>query len=82
MTRRGRNHLQVFREDMKAGEPDPVLDAIEGRVPFDRLAYAGDRAHDERVEAAADVLFPAWHGRNVGFDWGVAVTLRDLRIAA
>jgi len=67
---------------MKAEEPALALDAIEGRVPFDGLAYAGDGAHDERVEAAPDVAFPAWHGRDVGLHRGVAVGLRDLRVAA
>src|SRR5688572_15222747 len=44
------SHLHVLREAMKAEEPAPVLDAI-GRIPFDRLAHAGDGARDERVEA-------------------------------
>jgi hypothetical protein len=37
---------------------------------------------DERVEAAPDVAFPAWHGRDIGLHVGVAVSLRDLRITA
>ena len=44
--------------------------------------HAGDGAHDERVEAAPDVAFPARHGRDVGLHGGVAVALRDLRVAA
>jgi len=39
-------------------------------------------AHDERVEAAPDVAFPARHGLDVGLHGGVAVGLRDLRGAA
>src|SRR5437899_8035100 len=46
------SHLDVLRHAMEAKEPALALDAIEGRVPFDRLAHAGDGAHDERVEAA------------------------------
>src|SRR4029079_1031902 len=76
------SHLHVLGEAMKAEEPDLVLDAIEGGVPFDRLPHAGDGARDERVEAAPDVAFPARHGRDVGLHGGVAVTLRDLRVAA
>src|SRR5229473_2254847 len=67
---------------MEAEEPALAVDAIEGRVPFDRLAHAGDGAHDERVEAAPDVAFPARHGCDVGLHGGVAVGLRDLRVAA
>ena len=67
---------------MEAEEPALALDAIEGRVPFDRLVHVGDGAHDERVEAAPDVAFPARHGRDVGLHGGVAVGLRDLRVAA
>src|SRR5262245_56050304 len=75
-------HLDVLVEAMKAEEPALALDAVEGRVPLDGLVDVGDGAHDERVEAAADVAFPARHGREVGPDGRVAVTLRDLRIAA
>ena len=67
---------------MEAEEPALALDSVEGRVPFDRLAHAGDSAHDERVEAAPHVAFPARHGRNVSLHRGVAVALRDLRVAA
>src|SRR5215218_1289857 len=67
---------------MDAEEPALTLDAIQRRVPFDRLAHARDGAHDERVEAAPDVAFPARHGRDVGLHGGIAVALRDLRVAA
>src|SRR5438105_3667853 len=76
------SHFDVLREAMEAEEPALALDAIEGRVPFDRLVHAGDGAHDERVEAAPDVALPARHGRDIGLHGGVAVGLRDLRVAA
>src|SRR3979490_2012748 len=80
------SHLDVLREAMEAEEPGlPLalaLDSVQRRVPFDRLAHAGDGAHDERVEAAPDVAFPTRHGRDVGLHRGVAVGLRDLRGAA
>src|SRR6476660_5886712 len=75
-------YLDVRREAMEAEEPAPALDPVEGRVPFDRLAHAGDGAPDEGVEAAPDVALPARHGGDVGLDRGVAVGLRDLRVAA
>src|SRR5438874_526240 len=59
-----------------------ILDAIEGRAPLHGLPYTGDRAHDERVEVAPDVAFPARHGRDIGLYRSVAVPLSDLRIAA
>src|SRR6185503_4511137 len=58
------SHLDVFREAMNAEEPTLALDAIEGRVPFDRLVHARDGARDERVEAAPDLALPARHGRD------------------
>ena len=67
---------------MEVEEPAPALDAIEGRVPLDGLAHAGGRAHDERVEAPPDIAFPTWHGRDVRLHRGIAVALRDLRVAA
>ena len=67
---------------MIAEEPALALDAIEGRVPLHRLAHAGDGTHDDRVEAAPDVAFPARHRRDVGPHGGVAVGLRVLRVAA
>src|SRR5262245_4101763 len=76
------SHFNVLREAVKVEEPALALDAIEGRVPFDRLAHAGGGAHDERVEAAPDLAFPARHGRDVGLHRHVAVGLRDLRVAA
>jgi hypothetical protein len=76
------SHFDVPREAMKAEHPALAVDAIEGRVPFDGLAHAGDGAHDERVEAAPDVAFPAWHGCDVGLHRQVAVGLRDLGVAA
>jgi hypothetical protein len=51
---------------MDAEEPALALDSVKRRVPFDCLAHAGDGAHDERVEAAPDVPFPAPHVRDVG----------------
>src|SRR5262249_53838242 len=76
------SHLDVLREAMEAEEPALGLESVEGRVPFDRLVDVGDGAHDERVEAAADVAFPARHGRDGGLYGGVAVALPDLRVAA
>jgi hypothetical protein len=76
------SHFDVVREAMDAEEPVLALDPVKRRVPFDCLAHAGDGAHDERVETAPDVPFPARHGRDVGLHGGVAVGLRDLRVAA
>ena len=42
-----------------------ALDFVQRRVPLDRLAHAGGRALDERVEAAPEVALPARHGRDV-----------------
>src|SRR4051812_34024171 len=67
---------------MKTEEPALALNAIKGPVPFDRVAYAGDGARDECIEAAPDVAFPARHGGDVGLHGPVAVALRDLRVAA
>src|SRR5687768_18575477 len=66
---------------MEAEEPSLALDSVEGRVPFHCLAHLGDGARNERVEAPADVALPPRHRRDVGLDGGVAVGLRDLRIA-
>src|SRR3977135_1313196 len=76
------SHFDVAREAMDAEEPALALDSVERRAPFDCLAHAGDGAHDECVEAAPDVPFPARHGRDVGLHGGVAVGLRDLGVAA
>ena len=73
------SHLDVLREAMEVEEPALALHAIEGRVP---PHGRGHGAHDERVEAAPDVAFPARHGRDVGLHGGVAVGLRHLRVAA
>ena len=75
-------HLDVVGEAMEAEEPAVALDAVEGRVPFHRLAHAGDGARDERVEAAPDVALPARHGGDVRLHRGVAIALGDLRVAA
>src|SRR5262249_5236673 len=71
-----------FREAVDAEEPALVLDAIEGRVPFDRLVHARDGARDQRVETAPEVALPARHGRDIGLHGRVAVALRDLRVPA
>src|SRR4029450_2880325 len=63
-------------------EPALALDPIEGRVPLDGLAHLGDGAHDERVETTTDVALPAWHRRDVGLPWGIAIPLWDLRVAS
>jgi hypothetical protein len=67
---------------MEVEEPALVLDSVKRRVPFDRLAHAGNGTHDERVEEAPDLAFPARHRPDVGLHGGVAVGLRDLRVAA
>jgi hypothetical protein len=67
---------------MEVEEPALALDAIEGRVPLHGLAYVGQGLHDERVEPAPEVALPARHPDDVRLHWGVAVGLRDLRIAA
>ncbi|KQZ87113.1 hypothetical protein ASD64_06620 [Mesorhizobium sp. Root157] len=72
----------VFFKAMKAEEPALFTGAIEGRVPFYRLAHVRDGAGDEGVEAAADVAFPAWHGGDIGLHGRFAVSLGDLRVAA
>jgi len=76
------SHLDVLREAMEVEEPALALDTIEGRVPPHGLAHVGHGAHDECVEAAPDVAFPARHGCDVSLDRGVAVGLRDLRVTA
>jgi hypothetical protein len=76
-----KENLDVLREAMKAEEPTLAIDAVERRVPPHGLAYVGDSPRDERVEAVADVVFPARHGRDVGLHECVAIALRDLRVA-
>jgi hypothetical protein len=46
---------------MDAEEPALTLNSVKWRVPFDRLVYARNGAHDQRVEAASDIAFPARH---------------------
>src|SRR4051812_49160423 len=77
-----KSHFDVAGEDVKRQEPALALDAVEWRVPFDRLADAGDGAFDSCVETASDVAFPARHGRDIGPHGCVAVTLCDLGVAA
>src|SRR6185503_8143416 len=74
-------HLDVLREAMVAQEPALAFDSVEGRVPSNGLSHAGHGVPDERVEPAADVPFPARHGRDVGPHGGVTPGLRDLRVA-
>ena len=50
-------HFDVFREAVKAEEPRPVLDAVEWRVPFDRLAHAGNGLDDQRVQPSPTARF-------------------------
>ena len=76
------SHFDVLRKAMDPEEPALTLDPVKWRVPFDCLAYARDGAHDERVETAPDIAFPARHGGDVGLYGSVAVGLRYLRVAA
>ena len=64
-------------EATEAQEAALAFDAVDGRVPFDRLAHTEDGAHDERVEVVPDVAFPARHRHDVGPHVGAAVGLRD-----
>jgi hypothetical protein len=68
MTSRGRNALPCK--------------AVEGRVPLDCLAHIGDGADDEGIEATSDVALPTWHGRDVSLHGSVALSLRNLGVAA
>src|SRR5690606_16720196 len=54
--------LDVLGEAMKAEKPAIFLDAIERRVPLDRLAHAGNRLFDQRIETAAHRTLPLRHG--------------------
>ena len=74
-------HLHVPGEAVKAEKPAAVWQAIERRVPPDRLLDFRKRSLDERVEAHSDLALPARHGREVGLHRRIAVTLRNLRIA-
>ncbi len=77
-----KGHLDVVREDVEPQEPALALDAVQRRVPLHGLAHVGHVPHDERVEPAPDVPLPARHPGDVRLHRGVAVGLRDLRIAA
>ena len=57
---------------MVTQEPTLTLNAIPGRVPPHRRAHAWHSAHDELVDAAPDIVFLTWHGRDVGLHVGVA----------
>src|SRR5262249_46478337 len=74
-------HLDVLREAVEGEEPTLALDSVEGRVPLDRLAHAGDGTPDQRVEAAPEVAFPARHRRDIRLHGSVAIALGDLRVA-
>src|SRR5688572_17541531 len=67
---------------MKVEEPALALDAVERRVPSDRLAYIRHSPGDEVVEAASDVALPVRHRFDVGLHGLVAVGFRDLGVAA
>src|SRR5271156_6839284 len=67
---------------MKAEEPASALYTVEGRVPFDRLTYAGHGANNKLVKATPDFAFPARHGCDVRLHRNITVGLRNLRIAA
>src|SRR5262245_6902127 len=72
-----KTHLDVPCETMEAQKPALAFDSVEGRIPFNCLAHIGHALVDERVEPAADVALPAWHGRDVGLHGGVAIGLGD-----
>src|SRR4029434_1915486 len=74
-------HLDVVGEDVERKEPTLALDAIERRAPLHRLAHVGHVSHDERVEALPEVALPARHRGDVRLHRGIAVRLRDLRVA-
>src|SRR4051794_28849599 len=67
---------------MEAEKPALAFVAIERRVPFDRLAHAGNGAHDECVKAPPNFVLPARHRRDIGLHGSIALGLRDLRVAA
>src|SRR5512145_2246868 len=67
---------------MKRQEPALAFDAVKWRVPLHGLAHVGDVAHDKRVEAFPQIALPAGHRCDVRLNRGVAVRLRDLRVAA
>jgi hypothetical protein len=67
---------------MEPEKPALTLEAIERRVPSHGLSDIRHGAPDQRIETAPDVAFPARHGRDIGLHRGVAIALRDLRVAA
>ena len=75
-------HLHIAGEDVVTQEPTFALDAIERRIPPRTLVRFRQRTHDEVIESAPDIAFPARHGRDVGLHRDVAVGLRDLGIAS
>lgn len=75
-------NLDVLGEAVKSEKPALTLNAIEGRVPSHGLAYARHNARDERVETLPNVALPAGHRVDIRLHRGVAVGLRDLRVAA
>src|SRR5262249_15529742 len=76
------SHLDVLGKAMDAEDPAVSFTPVQRRVPFYCLVHAGDGAYDKRVNAAPDAAFPAWHGCDVGLNGGVAVGLRNPRVAA
>ena len=70
-------HLHIAGEDVVTQEPTFALDAIERRIPPRTLVRFRQRTHDEVIESAPDIAFPARHGRDVGLHKDVAVGLRD-----
>src|SRR5229473_760325 len=75
-------HLDVVREGVEPQEPTLALDAVQRRVPLHGLAHIGHVPHDERVEAFPEVALPTRHRGDVRLHRGVAIRLRDLRVAA
>src|SRR5690606_126799 len=74
--------LHVFREAMETEKPRALLDAIEGRVPFDRFVDAGDGALDDFVEAPPERAFPPRHCGDISLNRLIAIALGNLRVAA
>ena len=70
-------HLHIAGEDVVTQEPTFALDAIERRIPPRTLVRFRQITHDEVIESAPDIAFPARHGRDVGLNRGVAIGLRD-----
>src|SRR5690606_3105052 len=70
-----------LREAVVAEKPTLAFEAVEGRVPADRLAHAGHDTADEGIELFPHLPLPARHGCNVRLHGPVSVALRDLRVA-